>query len=276
MKVRGGWRAAAYVIQALYLVWTIVPFYWMAVSSVKPNREMYTPTPTLWPTRVTWEHYRAVFVDKAFFLHLRNSSIISLTTTLISFVVGAGAAYALARLQFVGRRVFAVSLVLSYLVPNSVLFIPVFALLDSMGLTDTLQGLILANLTMTVPFCAWLLLGYFQTVPRELEDAALVDGCSRVQAFLRVIIPLSLPALAVVALWSFTLAWNEFLYAVTISHSDSSMPLTAALGDMQAEDVFFWGKMMAMSLLMAIPPVAIYFIGQRWVIGGLVMGGLKG
>jgi ABC-type glycerol-3-phosphate transport system permease component len=276
VKVSRGWKITGIVILLLYLVWTIGPFYWMVITSFKTNQEIYATQPTLWPNQFVFDHYRDIIIRFNFFLHLRNSIIVAVVTTLIAFVAGTIAAYALTRLNFFGKRPTGLALILSYLVPSSVLFIPLFALLNLIKLVNTLPGLIAADLTLTVPFCTWLLIGYFRTIPSELEDAARVDGCSRVGALIRIVLPLSAPALSVIALFSFTLAWNEFLYAIVLSHSITVMPLTAALSGMQAQDVFFWGLMMAMSVLMAIPPVLIYIAAQRWIIGGLVIGGVKG
>ena len=276
MRTSTGWKVVSYIILALLLIWTIFPFYWMAITSLKPNKEMYTAEPTLWPTQFVLDHYRELFTSKGFPILLRNSSVIAAVTTGTSIVFGALAAYALTRLRFRGRRAAALGLILSYLVPTSVLFIPLFALLHAIGLNNTLRGLILADLTLTIPFCTWLFVGYFRTVPQELEEAALVDGCTPIGALLRVVLPLSAPAVAVVALFSFTLAWNEFLYAVVFTHSRETMPLTAGLANMRAEDIFFWGQMMGMSLLMSFPPVLLYFVAQRWIVGGLVVGAVKG
>lgn len=276
MKIGRGWKLVGFIVLVVYLIWTIGPFYWMAITSFKSNKEIYSSEPTLWPRELVLDHYRDIVVRFNFFTHLRNSFIIAGTTTAAAFVIGTMAAYALTHLQFFGKRPAGLALVLSYLVPSVVLFVPLFSMLNSLELINTLRGLIVADLTLTVPFCTWLLVGYFRTVPKELEEAALVDGCTRIGALLRIILPLSAPALAVVALFSFTLAWNEFLYAVVFSHSVAVMPLTAALSGMQAQDIFFWGMMMAMSFLMAIPPVTLYIIAQRWIIGGLVIGGVKG
>lgn len=276
MKISRGWKIAGYVILGLYLFWAVAPFYWMAVISLKTNKEIYTAVPTLWPTQVVFDHYRDIILRYNFLLHLRNSLIVATTTTVTAFVVGTMGAYALTRLHFWGRRPAGLALILSYLVPSSVLFIPLFSLLNSMELVNTLPGLILADLTLVVPFCSWLLVGYFRTIPIELEEAARVDGASRVGVLIRIVLPLSVPALSVVSLFSFTLSWNEFLYAVVFSYTAPVMPLTAALSGMQARDIFYWGAMMAMSFLMAIPPVLIYVAAQRWIIGGLVIGGVKG
>ncbi len=148
--------------------------------------------------------------------------------------------------------------------------------MSTLALTDTLKGLTLAYLGFTLPFCTWLLLGYFRSVPLELEEAALVDGCSRLGALVRVILPMSLPALAVVAFFSFTQAWNEFLYANVFVNSVEARTITMGLTLFVVEDVFFWGPMMAAACLATVPPVAVYLVFQRWVVKGLTLGAVKG
>ena len=165
---------------------------------------------------------------------------------------------------------------MSYLVPPSLLFIPLFAVLATLSLIDTHQGLILTYLGFSVPFCTWLLMGYFRTVPLELEEAALVDGCSRLGTLVRIILPMSLPALAVVAFFSFTQSWNEFLYANVFVNSVEVRTITTGLTLFIVEDVFFWGPMMGASFLSSLPPVLLYLVFQRWVVKGLTLGGVKG
>lgn len=276
MKASLPWRTAAYIGLAVLLLWTLFPFYWMAITGFKTNREINSARPTLWPTQFTTEHVEVLFGRVGFPLHFRNSVVIASATTVISIILGVMGAYALTRLRFRGRRLIGLSIIITYLVPPSLLFIPLFALLRAIGQTNSLQGLVLADLTLTLPFCTWLMIGYFRTMPRELEEAALVDGCDRIGALVRIMIPLAAPAIAVVTLFAFTLSWNEFLYAVVFASSRESMPLTAALANLRSQDVFFWGQMMSMSLLTAIPPVILYFVAQRWIIGGLAVGGVKG
>jgi ABC-type glycerol-3-phosphate transport system permease component len=166
--------------------------------------------------------------------------------------------------------------VFTYLVPPSLLFIPLFAVMSALRLVDTHEGLILAYLGFTVPFASWLLMGYFRSVPVELEESALVDGCTRLQTLVRIILPMSLPALAVVAFFSFTQAWNEFLYATVFVNSVEVRTITTGLSNFIIEDVFFWGPMMGAAVLSAIPPVVIYLVFQRWVVKGLTLGAVKG
>jgi multiple sugar transport system permease protein len=269
-----GWVIATYVALVFFVIWTIVPFIWMALASVKTNKEIYDDF-TIVPKTLYFGHYVTLLGGK-FAIWLRNSAVVSITATTISITLGALGAYALTRLRFAGRRVVALGLVFTYLVPQALLFIPLFQVVATMGLSDTLGGLILVYPTITLPFCTWLLMSYFKSIPIELEDAALIDGCNRLGVLLRIVLPLSTPAIVVVCLFSFTQAWNEFLYALVITNSLSTRTVTVGLTQMLGEDVFYWGQMMAGALLTAIPPVVMYILAQRLVIKGLVVGGVKG
>ncbi len=264
------------VLLVLLLIWTLVPFYWMVATSLKKDKEIYGFEATLIPRQPTLDAYRRLFAQTPFVKYLINSSVIAVSTTAASLVLGCLGAYALARLRFPGRTVIARGLIFTYLVPPSLLFIPLFAVMSTLNLIDTRHGLMLAYLGFTVPFCTWLLLGYFRSVPLELEEAALVDGCSRMSALVRIILPMSLPALAVVAFFSFTQAWNEFLYANVFTNSADVRTITTGLTLFVVEDVFFWGPMMGAACLATIPPVLIYLIFQRWVVKGLTLGAVKG
>ncbi len=263
-------------ILVLLMLWTALPFYWMIATSLKPEREIYGSANTLFPHQPTLRSYKHLFTDTPYPIYLRNSVIISSSVTLCALTFGALGAYAIARLQFPGRTIIARGLVFTYLVPSSLLFIPLFYLFSEFGLIDTHLGLILAYLSFAVPFCTWLLLGYFKSVPLELEEAALVDGCTRLGALIRIVIPVSLPALAVVTFFSFTLSWNEFLYAIVFTNTNTARPLTAGLSNFIIEDVFFWGPIMAATFLSSLPPIFIYLVFQRWVVKGLTLGAVKG
>jgi multiple sugar transport system permease protein len=258
------------------LVWTLVPFYWMIATSLKKDREIYGYEATLIPRQPTLEAYQRLLVKTPFLKYVRNSTIIAVATTLASLVFGCLGAYAIARLRFPGRAMIARGLVFTYLVPPSLLFIPLFAVLSTLRLIDTHEGLTLTYLGFTMPFASWLLMGYFRSVPLELEEAALVDGCSRLGTLVRIILPMSLPALAVVAFFAFTQAWNEFLYATVFVNSIEVRTITTGLTLFVIEDVFFWGPMMGGAVLATIPPVAIYLVFQRWVVKGLTLGAVKG
>jgi multiple sugar transport system permease protein len=256
-------------------LWTILPLYWIVVTALKPNLLIYRD-PSILPTQITGEHFAFVLTRTPFLNYIKNSLVVTLATTATAMLVGTLAAYAIVRLSFKGREWLARSVVVTYLVPASLLFIPMFQVIYSIGLIDNIVGLMVTYLTFTVPFATWMMIGYFRNVPSELEDAALVDGCSRVQALARIMVPISLPALAVVALFAFTLSWNEFLYALVFIGSDSQKTLTVGLIGLVRGDTFPWGPMMAAALLGALPPTLVYIVSQRWVVAGLAAGSVKG
>ncbi len=264
------------MLLVVFLVWTLVPFYWMLVTSLKKDKEIYGFEATLVPRQPNLDAYRRLFAQTPFVKYLVNSTIIAVSTTVASLVLGCLGAYALARLRFPGRRLIARGLIFSYLVPPALLFIPLFTVMSTLNLIDTRHGLTLVYLSFTLPFCTWLLLGYFRSVPLELEEAALVDGCSRMSALVRIILPMSLPALAVVAFFSFTQAWNDFLYANVFVNSVYVRTIFSGLTLFVVEDVFFWGPMMGAACLATIPPVLIYLIFQRWGAKRLTLVAVKG
>ena len=259
----------------IFIVWTLIPFYWMLVTSLKEHGEIYGTEATLWPNAPTLDSYRTLFFETDYFLFFRNSMSVALATTFCTVLCASLAAYAIARLDFPGRKILARGMIYTYLVPQSLLFIPLFAIMVGVGLTNSLSGLTLAHLGFTIPFCTWLLMGFFMSIPVELEDAALVDGCTRLGVLFRIILPISLPALAVVAFFSFTLSWNEYLYAIVFNSAPSVLTIPTGLSNFVVEDVFFWGPIMASTVFTVIPPLAVYFFFQRWLITGLTMGAVK-
>ena len=259
----------------IFIVWTLIPFYWMLVTSLKEHKEIYGTEATLWPNQPTLESYRVLFFETDYFLFFRNSMSVALATTFFTVLCASLAAYAIARLDFPGRKILARGMIYTYLVPQSLLFIPLFAIMVGVGLTNSLSGLTLAHLGFTIPFCTWLLMGFFMSIPVELEDAALVDGCTRLGVLFRIILPISLPALAVVAFFSFTLSWNEYLYAIVFNSAPSVLTIPTGLSNFVVEDVFFWGPIMASTVFTVIPPLLVYFFFQRWLITGLTMGAVK-
>jgi multiple sugar transport system permease protein len=260
----------------LMFLWTAIPFYWMIATSLKHDKEIYGYEATLIPERPTLANYATVFRETPYLLFLRNSLAVAAGSTLLSMIIAVLGAYAIARLSFPGRALLARGLVFTYLVPTSLLFIPMFAMMSVLRLTDSLHGLIIAYLGFDVPFCTWLLMGYFRSVPVDLEEAARVDGCNRIGALVRIVLPMSLPALVVVTFFSFTHAWNEFLYAHVFTSTTSARTVTTGLVNFMSQDVFFWGPLMASTVMSALPPVLMFLVFQRWVVKGLTLGGVKG
>jgi ABC-type glycerol-3-phosphate transport system permease component len=269
-------RAVGSAALFVLIVWTLAPLYWMVVTSLKLNAEIYGEHVTLWPLKPTLDNYRVLFEETNFLIYFRNSVIVAVATTLLSLVCAALGAYALTRLNFPGRRFFARILVYTYLMPSSLLFIPLLIIIRGVGLQNTLEGLVFSYLGFTVPFCTWLLMGYFMSIPIELEESAMIDGCGRLGVLFRIVMPLTVPALAVVAFFSFTLSWNEFIYASVLVSDLSVRTIPTGIPNFVVEDVFFWGPMMASTLISAVPPLVVYFLFQRFLITGLTLGAVKG
>jgi multiple sugar transport system permease protein len=269
-------KGAGNVVLALMVLWTAIPFYWMIATSLKHDKEIYGYEATLIPQQPTVANYITILRDTPYLLYFRNSTVVAVSSTLLSIFIACLGAYAIARLNFPGRALLARGLVCTYLVPPSLLFIPLFAIMSALRLTDSLFGLTLSYLGGDVPFCTWLLMGYFKSVPVELEEAALVDGCNRVTALIRVVLPVCLPAIVVVTFFSFTRAWNEFLYAYVFTSTNQARTITAGLVNFMSADVFFWGPLMASTIISALPPVIMFLVFQRWVVKGLTLGAVKG
>jgi multiple sugar transport system permease protein len=272
---------ATYVGLVIFLLWTLVPFLWMLLASLKTNKEIYDDF-TLVPKHLYFGHYADLLrgsggskASGSFRQWLLNSTYISVTVTALSVALGALAAYSITRLRFTGRAMLARGLIFTYLIPNSLLFIPLFTIVARLHLVDTLQAMMLVYPTFTLPFCTWMMASYFRSIPIELEEAARVDGCTRLGSLFKVVLPLAAPAVAVVAIFAFTQSWNEFLYALVFTNSLASRTVTVGLTQMLGEDVFFWGQMMAGALITAVPPVVLYMVAQRFVIRGLAAGGVK-
>jgi multiple sugar transport system permease protein len=275
-RKNSGWYALAYVLLAVLSIWTIFPFYWQLATSLRQDVDLYSSSLALIPRALTLDHYAHVFSPTSPFAgQFLNSALVGIAVTLIAVSIGALAAYALSRMRFFGRGALARVLVYAYLAPGTMLFIPLFMMMNNLGLRDNLVGLVLADLTFSVPFAAWLLMGYFRSIPIELEEAAMVDGASRVTALLRIVLPLSGPALVVVAVFAFTLSWSEFLYAFVLIQSPSKMTAPVGLFSYLNGDTTYWGQMMAAATIMSIPPLLLYFFGQRWVISGWTAGAVK-
>lgn len=268
-------RVLVYGGVAFFLIWTLIPIYWIFATSIKPDLLIYRE-PSIIPTQVTLSHYVKTLTATPFLLYMKNSFFVATSVTLIAMFCGTLSAYAITRLQFRGRTWIARAIIVTYLVPAALLFIPMFQVVQQLGLMDNTLGLIVTYLTFTVPFATWMVTGYFKSIPMELEEAALVDGCTRLQSLVRVIFPILLPAMAVVALFSFTNSWNEFLYALIFINRDSQKTLTIGLLGLVRGDTFPWGPMMAASLMGSLPPIIVYVISQRWVVSGLAAGGVKG
>ena len=257
------------------LLVVLFPLYWMVVTSFKLPREIFRQ-PSLWPQAFTWLNYRVLLDNKGFLRAIGNSVAVSGTVTVISVAVSSLAAYSLARFRYRFRGVIGRLVLFAYLTPTSLLFIPLSVLMARLGLGNSLQGLVLVYLTFSLPLSTWLLQGYFRSVPRELEEQGTIDGLTRLGALLRIVLPLSAPGLAAVAIFTFTGAWNELLLALVLVTSDSQRTAPLALNYLITSDVLPWGTLMAGAVLSSLPLMILFFVAQRFMVQGLAAGSVKG
>jgi multiple sugar transport system permease protein len=281
MVVAAGWRVRALTLWlplSFFMVLTLFPFYWMAITSLKPNQELYNAK--LMPLILhhpTLKHYVDLLTETSFLQWTYNTMLVAVVSTAISLVFGIMLAYPLARMKFPGAALIAFAVAATYLVPQPLLFIPMADIINRLGLGDTLTAVILTYPTMLVPFCAWLLMGYFKTVPRELEEAALIDGASHFQAMRRIVLPLCTPGFISAGIFAFTLAQNEFLYAlIFLTKTDVRTVPVGAIAELIRGDVFYWGQLMAAALLGSIPVAIIYSFFVEHYVAGLTAGSVKG
>ncbi len=268
-------RIATYAILTVVVLIILFPIYWMAITSLKLPREIYR-VPSLWPQVFTLNNYRTLIEDKGFLLNIRNSFVVSITVTMISLVVSSFAAYSLVRFRYKFRGLVGRLILFAYLTPTSLLFIPLSILMARFQLANSLRGLILVYLTFSLPLATWLLQGYFRAVPRELEEQGMIDGLTRMGALFRIMLPLSLPGLAAVAIFTFTGAWNELLLALVLITSESIRTAPLGLNYLITSDVLPWGPLMAGAVLSSLPLVILYFIAQRFMVTGMTSGAVKG
>ncbi len=254
----------------------LFPFYWMGLTSLRKGKQVYVKERVLVPRDLTLDNYRFVFEERPTARWLRNSVVVSLVTSTISVVIGVLAGYSIVRLKFLGNRAIARGVLFTYLIPTSLLFIPMFILMFNLHLTEGLWGLFLSYLSFNVPFCTWLILGYFRSIPEELEDAARIDGCTRLGVLMRIVIPLAAPGIITAFIFGFTNAWNEFLYAVVLVNRRELMTLPTGLGSYILGDVFLWGPLMATAFITTLPPVLLFIFVQRFVVAGMTLGSVKG
>ncbi len=259
-----------------FMVFVIFPFFWIVITSLKSTPQISERRSIFWPEPATLEQYQSLIQGTGFLTWLMNSVIVASVSTVISVALASLAAYALSRLRFTGAGLLTTLLLVTYLLPGALLFIPLYQTLTTLGLINTYGALIITYPTFLLPFATWVMLGYFRSIPVELEEAAMIDGANRFYIFLRITLPLAAPALLSVTLFAFTNAWNEFLFAFVFITSESLRTLPIGLQSLVVGDILPWGRLMAASLLTAVPVACLYIYAQRFLAEGLTIGGVKG
>jgi multiple sugar transport system permease protein len=271
-----GLRAFGWLLLGVVLLIALFPPYFMIITAFHPPSLSFGRTPTLFSTDLTLRAFTDLFDKYPYLTWMSNTVMVSVSSTIFSVTVATLAAYSLSRLRYPGRSALSSTVFFVYLFPATLLFIPIFIVLNGLHMLDSLPALVAVYLTFSVPFSIWLLKAYFLTIPRELEDAAMVDGATRWQSLVFIVMPLATPGVAVACIYSFTLAWNEYLYAFTLLSDQNKFTLATGLTKLIFGDVFLWGMIMAGGLLMSAPLLVLYFVAQRYIVAGLSAGAIKG
>lgn len=268
-------RLGLYIAALVIAVYSAFPIYWMVVSSLREPTELLTNV-SLIPNVLSLESYRNLLELTDYPRHFMNSVIVAVVAVLVTMVFSVMIAYAVTRQRIRGKKVIVGAMLYAYMFPPLLIAIPIFTILARLGLSDTLTGLIASHLTLTLPLGVWFLWGFFKSMPFELEEAAMVDGCTRLGAFLRVVLPLALPGLITVAIFSFLLSWTDYTFALVMIGSDANKTLPVGLASMVGSFDLRWGEIMAGSTLIALPLFAAFALMSQYFIQGLGAGAVKG
>ena len=269
----------SYVFLIAFVVFFLAPPYYMIVTSLKTNVEVAHLNTNPWfiADGVTLKHYVDLMTKTLFPVFFKNTIIVTLCSVAITMVVSILAAFSLARMRFWGSGVFATGIFLTYLIPESLLFIPLFQIVRSLGLLDFYWSMVLVFPMLTIPFCTWIMIGYFSSIPKELDEAALIDGAGYLQLLVKIFIPVALPGIIAATIFAFTVSWSDFIYPMAFLYSGDQQVLTVGtVTSLIRGDVYEWGMLMAGALLAAAPPLIVYAFLMDYYIAGLTAGATKG
>jgi multiple sugar transport system permease protein len=271
-------EASFYAAVVALVTFAAFPFYWMLITTFKTDADLYNlkSNPYWFNASPTLEHLRYLFQETLFLQWLGNSALIGICVVVITLLVALPAGYSLARMSGRGAESLGIGIFLTYLVPPTLLFLPLSRVVSLLGLQDSLWSLVLVYPTFTIPFCTWLFMGFFKSVPREIEEAAIVDGCTVVGAFVKTVLPLSVPGILTVVIFAFTLTMQEFVYALTFISSSDEKPVTLGVAtDLVRGDIFYWGELMAAALIASVPVAIAYNLFLDRFISGITGGAVK-
>jgi ABC-type glycerol-3-phosphate transport system permease component len=268
-------RVLSIIVIAILLMMIIFPLYFMATTAFKIEREIYSEL-TWIPIEPTLDNFYQVIYSFRIPVYLRNTLIVASATTSIVVIISVLAGYSLTRLRFPGRSILARGVLFVYLIPGSLMLIPMYLIIVKIRLQDSYMGLILANMSFAVPFCTWLMMGYLRSLSTEIEEASLIDGCNRFTALWYIVVPLSIPGIVTAAIFIFNNVWNEFIFALILTQDEAHRMISVGLSNFYRTDYYMVGPMMAGSLIAMAPVLLIYILAQRFVVGGLAAGAVKG
>lgn len=277
MTGRRRWGQAARVVLTVIVTAVLLfPIYWMVVSSLTPQGDLMVTEPAAWPETLTTEHYRHVLADSPFAGFVMNSVKVASAVTLLVMPLAFGGGYALSRFRFRGRRLFGFTLLGTQMLPPIMLAVPLYVTIAALGLVDTHAALVICYATFAVPFAAWMLRGFFDGLPGELEDSARIDGCGRWGVMWRIVLPLAAPGLAATAILAFLLAWNEYLFAMLFINSEQLKTFPVGVTMFMSRWRVDYGALMAASVMVSVPVAVLFLVLQRWLVTGLTAGAVKG
>ena len=277
LKQRRRWQlTAVFIALAIASAFVIVPVLWMFSTSIKTIEEMFS-LPLKWiPDTVSWDAYKRIWTDYPFGRYIFNSLFVVSGATIISLLVSCLAGYGASRFRFLGRTAFLTFLLITQMFPSIMLLIPYFKLMKTLGLINTYGGLILAYVSFTIPLASWLMLGYFESIPKELDAAASIDGASRFRIFWQIIMPLALPGAAATAIYAFIVGWNEYIFALVLASDVKMKTVPVGIGELIGQYRIAWNDMMAVALVVSIPLIAIFLYLQKYLVSSLTAGAVKG
>lgn len=268
-------KPALVLLMFIFAAIVLLPFLWTAATSLKPLTEVNKHPPEWFSHNMSFEPYRDMFFYLPFSRYTANSLVVACASTVLTLLMGSLAAFAFARFAFPGKKLVLLLFLLSQMLPGASVIIPLFQLVSVAGLYDTLLGLILVHTAILLPFVVWLLYGFFRAIPKEVEDAALIDGCSRLCAFRKVLLPLALPGLGATALFAFLGSWNEFFFALLLTTSDAARTIPVGIGLFVGEYQDVWNQMSAAAVLFSIPPLLLFLAARRTFVKGLAAGAVQ-
>ncbi len=270
---------ASYVFLIVFAIFFLLPPYYMIITALKSDAEVahMAHNPWIIAEGITFEQFKLLFTQSDFLIFFKNTAIVTVCTVVITMCISVLAAFSLGRMKFWGSGILATGIFLTYLVPDTLLFIPLFQIVKSLGLLNSYWGMVLVYPTLTVPFCTWIMIGYFQSIPKELDEAALIDGAGQMQMLFKIFIPVALPGIIAATIFSFTVSWAAFVYPMTFLYSADQQVLTVGtVTSLIKADVYKWGMLMAGALVAAAPPLIIYAFLMDYYIAGLTAGATKG
>lgn len=265
-----------YLLALLIVAFALIPFLWAVSTSLKSEIEVYSAHPTLLPLKVTFENYICVLHDSDMMRSFGNTVRVAGISTIITTVTSVLAAYGFSRYRFPGNKTLLTSILFTRMLPRVTLLVPFYVTLSKLKMINTDRGLVLLYLVVGIPTCVWLMKGFIDGVPYEIEEAAVVDGCNPLQVLTKIVVPMVSPAIATVAMYAFILSWNEFTFPLLVAKDASVRPISVALAFYIDETGVRWGELMAASVLMSIPAILFFSLAQKYIVSGLSEGAVKG